>query len=149
MWYFLDLPFLELQHLTIKLKLGLYFIFGVLAFALTYFYFMYNPSELGLFPKCPFYAITGLYCPGCGSQRAVHQFLNGQILEGLQHNFLILILALVLFYDGLLFLLNHFIKKPLKNLLHQSRITNLILIIILTFWILRNINFYPFTILAP
>ena len=25
------------------------------------------------FPKCPFYTFTGLKCPGCGSQRAVHQ----------------------------------------------------------------------------
>ena len=140
---------MELQHLNIKLKLGLYFFFAVTAFALSYFYFSYNPSALSIFPKCPFYSITGLYCPGCGSQRAIHQFLHGHLLEGLKHNFLILILATVLIYDGTIFLLNHFTKKPLKNLLHQSRITKLILIIILSFWVLRNINFYPFTILAP
>jgi len=135
--------------LNIKLKLGLYFIIPLLTFTVVYFYFIYNPGILSIFPKCPFYSITGLYCPGCGSQRAIHQFLNGHILEGLKHNFLILILATVLIYDGTIFLLNHFTKNPLNNLLHQSRITKGILIIILSFWVLRNINFYPFTILAP
>jgi hypothetical protein len=140
---------LELQRLTINLKPVIYFIFAGLTFVLTYFYFNYNPNLISLFPKCPFYTITGFYCPGCGSQRAVHQFLHGHILEGLKHNFLILILVSVLTYDGILFLFNHFTKKPLNNLLHQSRITKLILIIILSFWVLRNIDFYPFTILAP
>jgi len=140
---------LELQRLNIKLKLGLYFIIPLLTFTVVYFYFIYNPGILSIFPKCPFYSITGLYCPGCGSQRAIHQFLHGHLLEGLKHNFLILILATVLMYDGTIFLLNHFTKKPLNNLLHQSRITKGILIIILSFWVLRNINFYPFTILAP
>ena len=140
---------MELQPLNIKLKPVLYFIFVALTFALAYFYFNYNPSVLSVFPKCPFYSITGFYCPGCGSQRAVHQFLHGHILEGLKHNFLILILVTVLIYDGMLFLLNHFTKKTFNNLLHQSRITKLILILILLFWFFRNINFYPFTILAP
>ena len=140
---------MELQHLTIKLKLGLYFIIALLTFALVYFYFIYNPGALSIFPKCPFYSLTGLYCPGCGSQRAIHQFLHGHLLEGLKHNFLIVILATVLIYDGTIFLLNHFTKKPINNLLHQSIITKLILIIILSFWVLRNINFFPFTILAP
>lgn len=25
-------------------------------------------------PKCPFYALTGYYCPGCGSMRAIKLF---------------------------------------------------------------------------
>ena len=36
----------------------------------TYFYF--DPSDSALFPKCTFYSLTGLQCPGCGSQRARH-----------------------------------------------------------------------------
>ena len=51
--------------------------FGMLAL-----YILYNPSETALFPKCPLFATTGIYCPGCGSQRAAYQTLNGNILEG-------------------------------------------------------------------
>lgn len=28
---------------------------------------------------CPFHAITGLRCPGCGSQRALHALLHGDL----------------------------------------------------------------------
>ncbi|RZK22967.1 MAG: DUF2752 domain-containing protein [Hymenobacter sp.] len=31
------------------------------------------------FPRCPFYLLTGLFCPGCGSQRATHALLHGHV----------------------------------------------------------------------
>ncbi len=34
-------------------------------------YRTHNPSGNIYFPKCPFRELTGLKCPGCGSQRAV------------------------------------------------------------------------------
>ncbi|NDV80999.1 DUF2752 domain-containing protein [Bacteroides sp. 51] len=33
-----------------------------------------------------FYTLTGLECPACGSQRAVHQFLHLNIAEGIRYN---------------------------------------------------------------
>lgn len=118
-------------------------------FLLLYLYFNFNPSESKLFPKCPFHSFTGLYCPGCGSQRAIHKFLHGDILEGVKHNFLIMLLPIILIYDWSIILFNKYSKSNIKNLLHYSKTTYSILIIILLFWILRNINVYPFSILAP
>ena len=40
----------------------------------------------GLF--CPFHAITGLNCPGCGNSRAVLSFLRGHWSEGIKHNYM-------------------------------------------------------------
>lgn len=37
----------------------------------------HNPS-FG-FPTCPFHALTGLYCPGCGGLRMTHDILNGDL----------------------------------------------------------------------
>ncbi len=31
-----------------------------------------DPNQAGHYPSCPFLSVTGLYCPGCGSLRAVH-----------------------------------------------------------------------------
>ena len=45
-------------------------------------YFTFDPSNPSLskyFPKCPFYSLTGLKCPGCGTQRALHEIPNGDI----------------------------------------------------------------------
>ncbi len=112
-------------------------------------FFLYNPLQHNFFPKCPIYASTGIYCPGCGSQRAIHQILNGNIIEGFKHNFLILLLLLVIVYDVIIRGSNTFFKKNFSNLLHKPITTIGILIVVITYWILRNIEHYPFTILAP
>lgn len=135
--------------MSIKLKLIIYIIVSLILFGFIYFYFNYNPSENRIFPRCPFYSITGFYCPGCGSQRAIHGLLHGRIVGGLKHNPLILLLVFVLVYDATIFVLKKLYNKKTNNLLHKPRTTNIILFIIIIFWILRNIKLYPFTILAP
>jgi hypothetical protein len=42
---------------------------------------------------CPLYATTGLYCPGCGSLRAVNDLTNGHLGAAASSN-LLLVLAL-------------------------------------------------------
>ena len=39
-----------------------------------------------MFPKCPFRLLTGLQCPGCGSQRALHALLHGDIAGAWRFN---------------------------------------------------------------
>jgi uncharacterized membrane protein (GlpM family) len=62
-------------------------VIGLSCFLLGYHYF--DPSHSHLAPKCPFWLLTGYYCPGCGSQRAIHAFLNGHIWEGIRYNYLL------------------------------------------------------------
>ena len=112
-------------------------------------YFFYNPSQHSFFPKCPFYSITGFYCPGCGSQRAIHQIINGNIINGIRHNYLILLLALVLSYQGIIYILSKLNNSTYKNILHKPVVTKLILVIVLLFWLFRNFKWYPFTEFAP
>src|SRR5258708_21591903 len=38
--------------------------------------FNFSPTEHGFYPVCPFHALTGLQCPGCGGTRALYQFLH-------------------------------------------------------------------------
>ncbi len=121
----------------------------LLLLVMVLFYLFYNPSEYSIFPKCPFYSITGLYCPGCGSQRAVHQILNGHIISGLSHNVLIILLVLVLTYDAMVIAINKMLKRHYKNILYKATTTYAVLIIVILFWIFRNIDLYPFSILAP
>jgi len=132
-----------------KLKLSI-IIIGVLVFlGILALYVFWDPYGTNIFPKCPVYSVTGIYCPGCGSQRAAHQILNGNIIEGIRHNYLIALLGLVLSYQAFMFIMNNVLDKEITNLLHKSKVTFGILIAVLLFWILRNINLFPFTELAP
>ena len=41
------------------------------------------------FPKCPVKMLTGLDCPSCGIQRAIHATLRGEFAEALRLNLFI------------------------------------------------------------
>ena len=45
-----------------------------------------DPNEGGHYPACPFLALTGLYCPVCGSLRAVHALARGDVPAALGLN---------------------------------------------------------------
>jgi len=48
--------------------------------------------------KCPFFAVTGHYCPGCGTVRAVSSLAGGDPISALQSNALtLLVLPVVMF----------------------------------------------------
>ena len=45
-----------------------------------------DPARPGHYPGCPFFALTGKYCPGCGGLRAIHDLTHGDILAALSSN---------------------------------------------------------------
>jgi hypothetical protein len=54
-----------------------------------------DPGDTGV-PACPFRALTGWWCPGCGLTRATHHLLRGQVGTALRYNlFVVLVLAAI------------------------------------------------------
>ena len=112
--------------------------------ALAILYRQNDPNDSVVFPKCPFYVLTGFKCPGCGSQRAVHHLLNFDIKNAFKEN-AILVISIPYIVTGLAF---DFVKKPNVKLLKWrkalfgQKAIFVILLIIIAFWILRNITFY-------
>ena len=90
-------------------------------------------DEDSLLPSCFFYKCTSLYCPGCGATRAVYAFAHGDLLGALRLNALIFILL-----PALLLLAFYPKVATWKNL------PLFILIITVTFFILRNIPCFYF-----
>ena len=42
--------------------------------------YLFNPAAKDdPYPNCPFLWLTGYYCPGCGTLRAYHQLLHGNV----------------------------------------------------------------------
>lgn len=101
----------------------------------------YNPDGNIYFPKCPFRVLTGLKCPGCGSQRAVHFLLNFDVIKSLEQNAL-LVISIPYLLTGIAFeSFNNPGEKILKwrKLLFGRKAIDIVLAIIIVFWILRNL----------
>lgn len=112
------------------------------------FYFYFDPLEESFFPKCPFYSITGFYCPGCGSQRALHALIHLDILGVLKNNILFP-LGLLIFGYNIVVQFFKYKGRKIKNLLYAKYTPIILLMIFIIFGILRNIDQEPFTYLAP
>lgn len=114
------------------------------------FLYAYNPSTSSLYPPCPFHALTGLHCPGCGSLRALHQLLHGHVLTAFGLNPL---MVLTLPFLGYAFLSSFLEELTGRIYLPRPFIPAswiwAYLGVILLFWVLRNIPVYPFSLLAP
>src|SRR5262249_55872604 len=52
-----------------------------------------DPATSRLFPPCPFRLATGLECPGCGTLRACHRLLHGDLAAAFRLNPLLLFAA--------------------------------------------------------
>jgi len=53
--------------------------------------FLFDPSRYHFYPLCVFHQVTGLLCPGCGSLRALHQLLHGNIYTAFRFNPLVVL----------------------------------------------------------
>ncbi|WP_317194695.1 DUF2752 domain-containing protein [Aequorivita echinoideorum] len=121
------------------------FVFG--GFLIVYYFF--NPS-FHFFPSCPIYYTTGFYCPGCGSQRAVHLLLHGNILGALRFNPLMVLSIPLVVYGLAITLSNWIFGTRYRFMLFYSKlfIYGYFGLAVL-YWVLRNIPGYPFNLLAP
>jgi len=100
-----------------------------------------NPAHSNWFPKCPFRSVTGLMCPGCGAQRALHYLFNFDVVNAAKQNLLLVAsipyVVLGLAFDHLL-KPNALIAKWRKRLYGKNAIV-VVLVLIVGFWVLRNV----------
>lgn len=94
-----------------------------------------DPETSALFPRCPFLSLTGLKCPGCGSQRAIHQLLNGNIIKALQYNALMVTAIPYMIFGAVSFLC----KKGLYDKFYRGKAVWVVMVLIVVFWVFRNI----------
>lgn len=101
-------------------------------------YYIFDPTHLALFPKCPFLLLTGLKCPGCGSQRAIHSLLHLDFATAFQYNMLLvssLPLVTILIYGEI-----HRKSNPcLYAHIHNVKGMYFYLGVVISWWIVRNI----------
>jgi hypothetical protein len=105
---------------------------AVLAFAIRLY--LYDPENGGFLP-CPFRSITGLMCPGCGSQRALHDLLHFRLVEAFGHNALLVVALPVLAFQ---WLIGRFggLSKPIAA---NNVVVMTWLLLVVGWWVARNV----------
>jgi hypothetical protein len=68
--------------------------------------YSFAPEKHAFYPRCVFYSVTGLQCPGCGGLRAAHRLLHGEIAAAWKFNPLAVSLIPLLTLWSLVFVLN-------------------------------------------
>jgi hypothetical protein len=98
-------------------------------------------------PPCPLYALTGLYCPGCGSTRCLHALLHGDLALAFAMNPLLLatlplLAAMALNAAG-------WAPRGTTTLFRALGSPRAWLAVLCGYWLLRNLPWAPFAWLAP
>ncbi|MBQ6078919.1 MAG: DUF2752 domain-containing protein [Muribaculaceae bacterium] len=103
-----------------------------------FIYYALDPASSSAFPSCTFLKLTGYKCPGCGSQRAIHALLHGDVAGAFRYNALLIIaipwIALCLYAE------RWRVRKPrLYERVNAPLLIWLFLAMVLLWWLLRNI----------
>lgn len=99
---------------------------------------------------CWFYRLTGLYCPGCGSGRALTALVRGDLLSAPRYNlvFCLVLPGLVYYFAGA-YIRIVFQRDPLPLPRLSLADYHKVMFFMIAYWIVRNLPWFPFCLLAP
>ena len=109
----------------------------------------YNPTDVHFFPVCPLYELTGFACPGCGLTRGFHALFHGDWAAAFGFNALLPVWAVVIAYVWVSLVVYAIRGKGLPMWPTNPTFLWTFMIVLLVFFIARNIPAYPFTLLFP
>ncbi|HUR01778.1 MAG TPA: DUF2752 domain-containing protein [Nonomuraea sp.] len=96
-----------------------------------------DPEQPGHYPTCPFLSVTGWWCPGCGSLRAVHALAHGDVATAVDRNVLLVLTVPVFLVAWGAWLRRRLTGRPPRAVPVPA--LWLILATVGAFWVLRNL----------
>ena len=113
------------------------------------FVWFFDPTKAGFFPVCPLFKLTGFACPGCGLTRGFHALFHGDVATALGFNAMLPFYVLIFAYLFGAMILIAATGRGVKFKIFKPSLIWLFLITALIFAVVRNLPYYPFTLLYP
>jgi hypothetical protein len=95
-------------------------------------------------PACPWHALTGLDCPGCGSTRAGMALLRGDVGTALSHNVVFVLGVLPLLVAGWIAWARAAVRERPLSFSLSPRAVPILVVALLAFAVVRNLPGVPF-----
>lgn len=102
-----------------------------------------DPNQPGHYPGCPFRAITGWDCPGCGTLRALHDLGTGDLGGALDHNLLAVLAIPFLGWAWVRWVRRLRNGQPPPPP-HPAWLVRGLLVLILVWWVVRNLPWFGY-----
>ena len=134
------------QNKLFRAAVGIFFPLAVAAI-------IYWAKQVKIPLPCLIYTQAGIFCPSCGATRAVISLFCGDITSALKYNCYIVLTAPIMIglsiylYAGIVF--GYALSLHYKTKVRIAIFIAVLAVLFLIFGVLRNIPFYPFTLLAP
>lgn len=110
---------------------------------------VFDPATSGVFPPCPVRYLTGWFCPGCGSLRAIHQLLHGNLQAAWAMNPLAILLLPFIGYGLASHALSAIHGRGLPQPFIRAVWIRALCAVFILYGVARNLPIHPFDLLAP
>ncbi len=108
----------------------------------------YSPTQYSYVP-CPFHWMTGFHCPACGATRCTHAILHGEFQRAMAYNALMVLLLPLIGYVTCRVTIELWTGKKAPGIEMPLWGQRTLMVIVFVYWIARNIDWYPLSLLAP
>lgn len=106
-----------------------------------------DPHVAGSWGLCPFHAVTGLWCPGCGGLRAISDLTHGDLAAAVSSNGLAVVLVAVLAVAFVAWVVRRWRGVHDRMIVLSPRWSTATLVLLAVFTVVRNVP--PGAWLAP
>jgi hypothetical protein len=93
----------------------------------------------GTLPRCPVHVATGLWCPGCGSQRTLHALVHGDLAGAVATNVLVVLAIPFVLSAYALWAARAFGHPRAPRIAVPARLARALLPTVVLFTVLRNL----------
>jgi Protein of unknown function (DUF2752) len=111
--------------------------------------YSFPPTEHSFYPRCLFYMATGWHCPGCGATRCAYALVHGDVAQAAAYNLLLLFYLPYLMATAFNACWHAVVGRPAFRGRLPAWTIMATAILLVVYWVVRNLPFAPFTLLAP